>query len=286
MNSLIQQFLNHLKNEKSRTQETINNYYFYLDRFLNWSKIKSPEEITVTLTKKYRLWLAKQMSGRYLLDKSTQNYYLIALRSFVRYLNEINKCNFDPKNIFLEKTERKNINHLDLEEIESLMRTPLNTQESHIVQLRDRAILELLFCAGLKVSELAALKKTDINLNQDEFLIQGKFGRPRACLLSNQAKFALKNYLNFRRDKIPYLFIRHDHAKNLNESGHLTPRSLQRAISYYGKLAGIKKKVTPQTLRHTFTYLMFNEGAELEQVQKLLGHTSLNSTHRYQRLNN
>ncbi len=285
MNALIKKFLEQQKNEKGLSAETITNYEFYLNRFLRFAKIKSPERISVDLIKKYRLWLAKQTSGRYLLDKTTQNYHLIALRSFVRYLNEKKLCGLNYKNIFLDKTEKKSVNCLDLNEVEKLLKTPMETSEKQIVKLRDQAILELLFCSGIKVSEITILKKNDINLNQDEFMVYGKRQKPRICVLSNQAKFAIKKYLEQRKDKSDYLFVRHDRAKNNgNQTEHLTPRSLQRSVSYYGKLAGFGKKITPQTLRHTFTYLMFNEGAQTEQIQKLLGHTAITSTKQCQNL--
>lgn len=281
MNLLIKNFLDKQKTKKQLSQETLDNYHFYLARFLKFSKIKSPDQITIDLIKKYRLWLGKQMSGRYLLDQSTQNYHLIALRSFIKYLNEKKLCDFNFKNIYLEKSEKKNIDSLDASEVEKLLKAPLQTAESLIIKLRDQAILELLFCSGLKVSEICNLKKKNLDLSQDQFkIINTK--KERTCALSNQAKFALKTYLSNRKDKSDFLFVRHDRAKNFSQNAeHLTPRSIQRAVSFYGKLAGINKKITPQTLRHTFAYLLISEGEQIEKVQNFLGHATPASTKQY-----
>ncbi|MFA6322883.1 MAG: tyrosine-type recombinase/integrase [Candidatus Buchananbacteria bacterium] len=283
MDKIIQQFLNYLKTEKGRTDQTLDNYRFYLNRFFISSKISQPQQINEQTTTQYKHWLEQQTNefGKNLCQ-ATQNYHLTALRSFIRYLNKKNIITLAAQKVILGKLPKKSFNYLDITELPKLLDAPLKTQEARAVQLRDKAMMELLFCAGLKVSEISKLKKTDINLNRNEFLVASKFNKPRAAILSNQAQFAIKNYLTFRRDLSPFLFVRHDKANPTNKPPHITPRSIQRLIKRYAKLAGLKKNITPQTLRTTFAAQMFNQGSETESVQNLLGHSSINTTKLYE----
>lgn len=281
MNKIIEQFLKDLKIEKNRTDQTLENYRFYLNRFFQSTKINLPQEIDNQKIDKFCLWLENQKINQKNLSQATKNYHLIALRNFIKYLNKKNLNQYAWKKIKLNQTQKIPTDNLDLLDLQKLLDSPFRTQEKRIVQLRDKAILELLFCAGLKVSELALLKKSDLNLTRHDFLIKGKFEKPRAANLSNQAQFALKNYLTFRKDLSPFLFVRHDKANTTNQPKNLTPRSIQRLIKRYAKLAGIKTKVTPQTLRRAFAANLFQTGTEIESVKTVLGHVSINSTKLY-----
>jgi len=287
MQKLIRQFLEYLEVERGRSLNTIQNYDFYLKRFLNWSKINSPSQIDQDLIRTYRLWLNRQTDrlGRPL-KKSTQNYHLIALRSFLKYLSKQDVKSFAPEKIELAKMPERQVEFLEGDDLERLLEAPLKTNESKIIQLRDKAILELLFSTGLRVSELANLKKDQINLKKDEFTIRGKGDKLRVVFLSNQTKYWLKQYLEARRDLSPFLFVRADRAKGKKEPENLTPRSIQRLIKKYSKVAGITKKVSPHTLRHSFATDLLINGADIRSVQAMLGHSSITTTQIYTHITN
>ena len=199
MEKLIRQFLEYLEVEKGRSLNTIANYDFYLKRFLFWSKISSPTKIDQELIRSYRLWLNRQTDqfGRPL-KKSTQNYHLIALRSFLKYLARRDIKSLAPEKIELAKMPDRQIDFLEGSDLERLLEAPLKTSESKIIQIRDKAILELLFSTGMRVSELANLKIDQINLAKEEFTIRGKGDKLRVVFLSNQTKYWLKQYLSLK----------------------------------------------------------------------------------------
>lgn len=287
MKKLIQQFLEYLEVERGRSINTIQNYDFYLRRFLEFSKIKSPSQITMDIVRRYRLWLNRQQDAKEEpLKKSTQNYHLIALRSFLKYLAKQDIKSLAPEKIELAKQPERQVEFLEGDDLERLLEAPIKTKEAKIIQLRDKAILELLFSTGLRVSELAKLEKNSINLKKDEFTIRGKGGKLRIVFLANQTKYCLKQYLEARRDLSPSLFVRADRAKGKKEPENLTPRSIQRLIKKYSKVAGITKIVTPHTMRHSFATDLLINGADIRSVQAMLGHASITTTQIYTHVTN
>lgn len=280
--NLITDFLEYLEIEKGRSQLTVRNYGFYLRRFLFWSKIDSPKKITLDLVRKYRLWLSRVKNPRGKnLSLATINYHLIALRSFLKYLAKRDIKSLAPEKIELAKTGERQISFLEGKDLENFLDAPLQIKEKEIIKLRDKAILELLFSTGLRVSELCNLKKEDVNLKKDEFAVEGKGGRWRVVFLSNQAKYWLKRYLEKREDISPYLFVRHDKASEKKQEKGITPRSVQRLVKKYAKVAGITKKITTHTLRHSFATDLLANGADLRAVQELLGHKNITTTQIY-----
>ncbi|NQV90444.1 tyrosine-type recombinase/integrase [Candidatus Uhrbacteria bacterium] len=288
IDKLITDFLEYLEVERGRSELTIRNYDFYLRRFARWAKHPSPEKITDDLVHKYRLWLNRTPEGREAetLKKSTQNYHLIALRSFLKYLARKDIISLAPDKIELARQEQRQVEFLEVEELDRLLIQPM-LQSEGLVALRDKAILELLFSTGLRVSELSKLKIESINLKRDEFTVRGKGSKLRVVFLSSTAKETLKEYLGKRRDASPFLFVGHDRAKSGREaSGGLTPRSIQRLVERYAKSAGITKHITPHTLRHTFATDLLLGGADIRSVQSLLGHASITTTQIYTHITN
>jgi len=312
LKQLVSEFLEHLEIEKGRSQLTIRNYSFYLKDFLAWAKIKDPGQITANLIRQYRLALARKQNPRGgTLAAATQNYYLISIRTFLKYLAKRDIPALAAEKIELAKTPERQIAFLEGDDLERLIKAPLELDQEEIIKLRDKAILELLFSAGLRVSELTSLKRDDVNLKKDEFSIKGKGSKWRVVFLSNQAKYWLKKYLEARTDTDPALFVRHDRGQSATSSdkrrradpltsgstgrcsGHegcsenrLTPRSIQRLVKKYAKLAGITKKITTHTLRHSFATDLLTGGADLRAVQELLGHKNITTTQVYTHVTN
>lgn len=289
LKNLINEFLEHLEIEKGASKLTVRNYYFYLKRFLEQAGVNSVSEISLETIRKYRLWLSRLKNPRGgNLSLSTQNYHLIALRVFLKYLAKRDIKTLAPEKIELAKIGERQISFLEGNDLEKLLEAPLQSQQKEIIKLRDKAILELLFSTGLRVSELANLKKEDINLTKNEFSVKGKGGRWRVVFLSQQAIYWLKKYLEARTDVEPFLFIRYDRAsktknflkKNIQNNG-LTPRSIQRLIKTYSKIAGLTKKITTHSLRHSFATDLLSSGADLRAVQELLGHKNITTTQIY-----
>ncbi|MDA2936088.1 tyrosine-type recombinase/integrase [Patescibacteria group bacterium AH-259-L05] len=285
---LITDFLEHLEIEKGCSQLTIRNYHFYLNRFLLQSNISSPQEITSEVVHQYRLWLSRLKNPRGgTLSKATQNYHLIALRVFLKYLLKQDIETLTPEKIELIKTSERKVSFLEGEDLENFLDAPLTIKQNDIIKFRDKAILELLFSTGLRVSELCNLKKEDINMDKSEFSVYGKGGKYRIVFLSNQAKHWLKKYLEMRKDMDPALFIRHDRAakktakdKRSTSTG-LTPRSIQRLVKKYTKIAGVTKKITTHSIRHSFATDLLSSGAGMRAVQELLGHKNITTTQIY-----
>ncbi|PIS42415.1 MAG: hypothetical protein COT24_03525 [Candidatus Kerfeldbacteria bacterium CG08_land_8_20_14_0_20_40_16] len=286
---LKQDFLDYLEIEKNRSQATIRNYDFYLQRFFNWAKIDRPEQITPQLIKDFRLYLNRLVNQKKQpLKKSTQNYHVIALRSFLKYLAKQDIKTTAPEKIELAKMPDRQVDFLEGQDLERMLEAPLKTEENPIIQKRDKAILELFFSTGLRVSELANLKTDQINLKKDEFSVRGKGDKLRIVFLSPQAKYWLKQYLDARQDVSLSMFVRHDRAVKRNKEGveAITPRSIQRLIKKYAKAAGITKNVTPHTLRHSFATDLLINGADIRSVQVMLGHASITTTQIYTHLTN
>jgi len=278
ISSLIIDFLEYMEIEKGNSPLSAQNYDRYLRRFSGFAKVNGIidiKDINSELLRKYRLWL-----GRQNLSKSTQNYYLIALRTFFKYLGSRNLPAISPDKIELAKTGERQISFLDEAELEHLLSMPDLTA---IQGVRDRAIMELFFSTGLRISELCNLKIEDINLDKSEFSVVGKGKKVRVVFMDQEAKNAIHNYLIQRNDKNEYLFISYGHSDNpaVISDNPITPRSVQRMIHKYAKIAGLTKKVTPHVLRHSFATDLLMNGADIRSVQQLLGHSSITTTQIY-----
>ncbi len=276
INSLLRDYLDYLEIEKNRSIKTRINYERYLKKFLRFSKILKPEQISQDLTRQYRLWL-----NRVGIKKNTQNYHLIALRNFLKYLAKRDLKVLSADKIELGKQSERQVIFLENSELERLLNTPDNNS---FKSLRDQAILELLFSTGLRVSELCDLNRDSINLKSGEFAVRGKGDKVRLVFLSETAKAALKDYLDKRKDIDPALFIRNIPANNVSRETsnlRLTTRSVERLIKYYAAKAGLSKKVTPHTLRHSFATDLLMNGADIRSVQELLGHSNITTTQIY-----
>lgn len=260
--TLKNEFLEYLEIEKGRSLKTVENYDRYLKRFLDFSKIKNSNDINDDLIHKYRLHLNRQKgTGPENLKRKTQNYYMIALRMFLKYLARKGIKSLAPERIELAKVPQRDLDLITEEELERLLDTPKN--------LRDKAILELLFSTGLRISELCSLSRDQItNAKSGEFSIRGKGDKIRIVFLSDRAKQAIKNYLDKRTDTEEALFC-------------LTPRSIERIIKRYAIEAGIPKKVTPHVIRHCFATDLLRAGADIRSVQSLLGHSNITTTQIY-----
>ena len=286
---LKRQFLEHIEIEKGRSLKTIENYDRYLSKFLSVSDVTNATEITDEKVRDFRLWLNRQPGvvtcERTTMSKKTQNYYLIALRAFLKYLVTREIKTLAPGRIELAKTEQRDLDLISSAELERLLKAP---GTADLQSLRDRAILELLFSTGLRVSELCALNIDDVDMTRDEFSVRGKGGKIRLVFLSDTAKQALKTYLSARKDMEEPIFVSVGGltADSANKGGishvtRITPRSLQRLIKRHAIKAGITKKVTPHIIRHSFATDLLQNGADIRSVQALLGHANIATTQIY-----
>ncbi|HEY9583879.1 MAG TPA: site-specific tyrosine recombinase/integron integrase [Candidatus Paceibacterota bacterium] len=277
LQSLKTEFLQYIEIEKGRSLNTVRNYDQYLSSFLNYTKLKDAKGITDNAVRDFRIWLNRQN-----LKKRTQNYYLIALRAFLKYLTRQSIPSLAPDRIELAKTPERSLDLITIEELERLLKSPDTTT---VRGLRDKAMLEMLFSTGLRVSELCALDR-DINLKLDEMSVRGKGEKVRVVFISDAARESVKKYLDKRDDMDDALFARIPQNKNEKlakdkDSLRLTPRSIERIIKQYATRAGISKKVTPHILRHIFATDLLRNGADLRSVQMLLGHANINTTQIY-----
>lgn len=283
ISDLIIDFIEHLEVERGRSSKTSENYRRYLERFIEFAGNIEPKEITSELVRKYRLWL-----NRYETEQGndlatiTQAYYLIALRGFLHYLSKRDILSLAPNKIELPKIHRKQVTFLHYEEIERLRDAiPSDNTPAH---LRDRALIELLFSSGLRVSELVNLDRDHINTKRREFMVRGKGQKDRAVFISQTAASHLENYLDSRCDTLPPLFLNYSRNSQTDTTGafrRLTSRSIQRMIEKYAKLAGITKHVSPHTMRHSFATDLLMNGADIRSVQSMLGHSSIITTQVY-----
>ncbi|MBU1091312.1 tyrosine-type recombinase/integrase [Patescibacteria group bacterium] len=276
LKELKKQYLEYIEIERGRSLKTVENYDRYLIKFLEFAKIKDPSGITDDLVRKYRMYLNRRG-----LKKKTQNYYLIALRNFLKYLSRIEIESLPPERIELAKTGDRQIDLISQDELIRLLGSPSG---SDIGDLRDKAILEMLFSTGLRISELCSLDRDSVDLKKDDFSVRGKGEKIRIVFLSGRAKTALKNYLDKRVDIEDPLFV------NLNSTKdgpwRLTPRSIERIVGKCAIKAGISKKVTPHIIRHCFATDLLEAGADLRSVQSLLGHSSITTTQIYTHVTN
>ena len=286
IHELIRDFGDYLEIEKNRSKRTRENYAFYLGRFADWCVDKGAgkaKDITGDNVRQFRLWLNRleDQHGQPL-KKNTQNYHLIALRAFLKYLSKRDIETLAAEKIELAKQPERHVDFMEPKEIEKLLDAPLKAQGPDMVRLRDRAVLELLWSTGLRVSELCSLKLEDINFNRNEFSVKGKGSKYRVVFFSEDAKGWVKKYLDARKDLSPMLFVSHDRAAHGRDSmSGLTPRTVQRLVTHYAKVAGITKRVSPHTLRHSFATDLLMNGADLRSVQSLLGHASVTTTQIY-----
>ncbi len=275
-------FLEYLEIEQNRSQKTIRNYDHYLTRLIDFAGEIKVSDIDAELIRKWRLWLNRLGTNTSdELQSSTQNYHLIALRSFLKYCAKRDIPALTADKIELARTRRKQVTFLTPEEVERVF---MEADTSTLAGLRDRAILELLFSSGLRVSELVGLDRDHINLKRREFMVRGKGQKDRPIFISPEAAAAIQSYLDKRTDNTNPLFIRFAGNKQVDLSGNfhrLTARSVQRMVSRYARLAGITKHVSPHTLRHSFATDLLMNGADLRSVQALLGHSNIATTQIY-----
>ena len=275
-------FLEYLEIEQNRSQRTIANYDHYLTRLVDFAGEIKVSDIDPELIRKWRLWLNRLGTNTSdELQKTTQNYHLIALRSFLKYCAKRDISALPPDKIELAHVDRKQVSFLTTEEVERLFGQPKIDTPSG---LRDRAILELLFSSGLRVSELVGLDRGHINLKHREFTVRGKGQKDRPVFISPSATEWIQKYLEHRTDNVNPLFIRYSGSKQVDLSGNyhrLTVRSVQRMVARYALLAGITKQVSPHTLRHSFATDLLMNGSDLRSVQALLGHSNIATTQIY-----
>lgn len=275
-------FLEYLEIEQNRSQKTIQNYDHYLTRLADYAGDISVDDITPDLVRQWRLWLHRL--GTYESDelgKNTLNYHLIALRSFLKYCAKQNVKTMSPEKIELARVQRKQVTFLDTDELARLFAQP--SAES-LIGKRDRAILELLFSSGLRVSELVGLDRDHINLKRREFMVRGKGQKDRPIFISPEAAYWIQAYMDARQDNTKPLFVRYSGKKQVDLTGNyhrLTARSIQRLVARYALLAGITKHVSPHTLRHSFATDLLMNGADLRSVQAMLGHSNIATTQIY-----
>ncbi len=279
---LITDFLEYLEIEQNRSQKTISNYHHYLTRLVDFAGDIDVKDIDVELIRKWRLWLNRLGTNTSdELQKTTQNYHLIALRSFLKFCAKRGIDALPADKIELARTKRTQVTFLNEDEMSRLLSEPdINTEAG----LRDRAILELLYSSGLRVSELVALNKDHINLKRREFMVRGKGQKDRPIFISPEAAQWIERYLEKRSDNSNPLFVRIGGSKKADSSGNhlrLTARSIQRMVARYALLAGITKHVSPHTLRHSFATDLLMNGADLRSVQAMLGHSNIATTQIY-----
>lgn len=291
ISELVADFLESLEIEKGRSTKTVENYGLYLARFIDLitedfegQEMIKPSDITPEVLRRFRLKLNRfsDNQNKERLSALTQSYHLIALRGFFKYLAKRGIKSLDPSLIDLPRAAKKQVTFLHFDEIERLLaEIPLDTESG----LRDRAIIELLFSGGLRVSELCSLNRDSINLERREFMVRGKGKKDRPIFIDRSTAECIEDYLNMRTDTLPALFLNNSANKQIpSTSGdfrRLTPRSIERIVQKYTRLAGITKHVTPHTMRHSFATDLLMNGADIRSVQSLLGHANISTTQIY-----
>ena len=291
ISELVANFLESLEIEKGRSTKTVENYGLYLARFIDLitedfegQEMIKPSDITPEILRRFRLKLNRfsDNQNKERLSALTQSYHLIALRGFFKYLAKRGIKSLDPSLIDLPRAAKKQVTFLHFDEIERLLaEIPLDTESG----LRDRAIIELLFSGGLRVSELCGLNRDSINLERREFMVRGKGKKDRPIFIDKSTAECIEDYLNMRTDTLPALFLNNSANQQIpSTSGdfrRLTPRSIERIVQKYTRLAGITKHVTPHTMRHSFATDLLMNGADIRSVQSLLGHANISTTQIY-----
>ena len=283
LSEMINDFMEHLEVEGGRSLKTVENYRLYLERFMEFADDITVDKITTEMIRKFRLWLNRYKNyNDQELSLITQSYHLIALRGFLTYLSRRDVPSLSADKIILPKTVREQVTFLHYDEVSNLLdQIDVGTDAG----LRDRAIIELLFSSGLRVSELVNLNRDHINLGRREFMVRGKGQKDRPVFVSKGAAERVKDYLAVRQDSLAPLFISYSkNAGQLDTSGdyrRLSARSIQRMVAQYARLAGITKHVSPHTLRHSFATDLLMNGADLRSVQAMLGHSNISTTQVY-----
>ena len=282
LENLKQDYLEYLEIERGRSVKTVENYDRSITRYFTYAKAFKPADITEKSVRAYRLWLNKQAGNNGdTMKKNTQNYYLIALRSFLKYLRKNDVKTLAPDKIELAKAPERDLDLISHDELMRLLAAPQESKYAGTLKaLRDTALLQTLFSTGLRVSELCALDR-DLDLTRDEFSVRGKGSKVRVVFLSSEAKKALKEYLAQRTDIDDAMFI--SLAKGAEASGimRLSPRSVERIVKQCAVIAGISKRVTPHIIRHSFATDLLEGGADIRSVQALLGHANIATTQIY-----
>lgn len=288
---LLVEYLEYLEIERARSKKTVENYDHYIGRFLTFAQeqyhVSTPETITLEVVRKYRIYLNRftTIDGSPL-KASTQNYHVIALRNFLKYLAKRDIETLSADKIDVGKNEERQVEFLEPEEVERLLSA---ADGESLGARRDRALLELLFSAGLRVSELVSIDRDQINLQRQEFSVRGKGNKIRIVFVSDTAKKAIQRYMEKRHDIDPALFIRVKTGTNKEADAQglrLTPRSVQRIVKKYAHKAGIIKDVHPHTLRHSFATDLLQGGADIRSVQAMLGHANITTTQIYTHVTN
>lgn len=282
LSELIVDFLEYLEVEQNRSQKTAENYHLYLMRLVDFAGDVQLSQINDELLRKWRLWLARLRDDHdNELSKLTQNYHLIAFRSFLKFCSKRGYSTLAPDKVELPRVKRKQVAFLSDDELKRLFAAiPTDSKAG----LRDRAMIALLYSSGLRVSELARLDIGHINLERREFMVRGKGQKDRVVFIDQAASTLIADYLASRTDNLPALFVRYGGHEAVDTTGdfkRLTPRSIQRIVKHYAKLAGIVKRVTPHTLRHSFATDLLMNGADLRSVQSMLGHSNISTTQIY-----
>lgn len=291
ISDLISDFLESLEIEKGRSTKTTENYGLYLARFLDLITQDFPEgatikpaDLTPEILRKFRLRLNRfdDNQNHERLSALTQSYHLIALRGFLKYLAKRGIKSLDPSLVDLPRAAKKQVTFLHFDEVSRLLsEIPTDTETG----LRDRAIIELLFSGGLRVSELCNLNRDSINLARREFMVRGKGKKDRPIFIDQTTAEHIEEYLNARTDTLPALFLNNSSNQNIPDTSgdfrRLSPRSIERIIGKYTRQAGITKRVTPHTLRHSFATDLLMNGADIRSVQSLLGHANIATTQIY-----
>lgn len=282
LSELILDYIEHLEVEGGRSAKTAENYRLYLERLVEFTSDIQVDKITPEVLRKYRLWL-----NRYKNDANdelatiTQSYHLIALRGFLGYLAKRDIPSLSPEKVELPKITRKQVTFLHYDEVARMLEAiPLDDEQG----LRDRAIVELLFSSGLRVSELVNLNRDHVNTKRREFMVRGKGQKDRPVFIGEAAAGRVEDYLATRLDNLPPLFLsysRNNIAGNSGDYRRLTARSIQRIVTKYAKLAGITKHVSPHTMRHSFATDLLMNGADIRSVQSMLGHSNISTTQVY-----
>jgi len=288
----VRQFLDFCELDKNLSPKTVRMYAYYLDFFAKWLNKEYPQQaadigkLDEQHLRKFRLYLSQQYYNPYKgpLKRQSQNYFLIAIRSLLRYLIKQGTEVVSPDKIELGKTRDREIRFLPSQDLDLLFKTANTRSRSG---LRDRSIMEVLFSTGLRVSELSSLNRDQINLEKGEFGVIGKGGKARVVFLSKRATEWLGRYLTTRKDRSPAVFIRYrGKTAKTPEELRLSPRQIERLVEKYRRLAGITRKITPHVLRHSFATDLLTHGADLRSVQEMLGHKNIATTQIYTHVTN
>lgn len=291
----VLRFLEYCELDRNLSIKTVRMYGYYLQFFEEWLLTSQKKEnyevekIDENIVRNFRLYLSHDYKNPFKgeLKRQTQNYFLVALRSFFRYLIKQKVAVISPEMIELGKSRDRNIKFLSPADLERLFDV---VETRKLGGLRDRAILEVLFSTGLRVSELVSLNRDEVNIENGEFSVLGKGGKRRVVFLSKQAKDWLNEYISKRNDPYRPLFIRYSGPKAkdglTDEKSRLTARSIERLVEKYRKKAGLLDRLGPHALRHSFATDLLSHGADLRSVQEMLGHKNISTTQIYTHVTN